>query len=105
MKIIRPEKTYDQALIDCGIDTEQKRSRETMDINLIKEMKEPMHKPNDSLPPKVGQMRKRDTRLNQLALCQTTHVSEKVVLVIFEYFVKSVDGFIPFTPPKKSSIL
>lgn len=37
--------------------------------------------------------------------CLVLEVNEKVVLLIFEYVVKRVDGFIPFTLPKKSSIL
>ena len=64
MKIICRKKTYEQALIDCGIDTLQNR-RKTMRKNFIKEMKEPMQKLNDLLPPSVGQIRERDTRLDR----------------------------------------
>ncbi|XP_028418283.1 uncharacterized protein LOC114543542 [Dendronephthya gigantea] len=63
MKIICPEKNYEQALTECGIKTLESR-RELMCINLIKDIKDPSHKLNDLLPPTVGQLRERDTRLN-----------------------------------------
>ena len=37
MKIIRPEKTYEQALIECGMETLENR-REKMCIKLINDM-------------------------------------------------------------------
>ena len=62
MKIICPEKTYEQALIECGMETLENR-RERMCIKLINDMKGLIHKLNELLPPTVGHVRKRDTRL------------------------------------------
>ena len=63
MKIICPEKTYEQALIECGMETLENR-REKMCIKLINDMKDLIHKLNELLPPTVGHVRERDTRLN-----------------------------------------
>ena len=63
MKIICPEKTYEQALIECGMETLENR-REKMCIKLINDMKGLIHKLNELLPPTVGHVRERDTRLN-----------------------------------------
>ena len=63
MKIICPEKTYEQALIECGMETLENRS-EKMCIKLINDMKGLIHKLNKLLPPTVGHVRERDTRLN-----------------------------------------
>ena len=63
MKIIRPEKTYEQALIECGMETLENR-REKMSIKLINDMKGLIHKLNELLPPTVGHVQERDTRLN-----------------------------------------
>ena len=63
MKIICPEKTYEQALIECGMETLENR-REKMRIKLINDMKGLIHKLNELLPPTVGHVRERDTRLN-----------------------------------------
>ena len=60
MKIICPEKTYEQALIECGMETLENR-REKMCIKLINDMKDL----NELLPPTVGHVRERDTRLNR----------------------------------------
>ena len=62
MKIICPEKTYEQALIECGMETLENR-REKMGIKLINDMKGLIHKLNDLLPSTVGHVRERDTRL------------------------------------------
>ena len=43
MKIICPEKTYEQALIECGMETLENR-REKMCIKLINDMKDLIHK-------------------------------------------------------------
>ena len=64
MKIICPEKTYEQALIECGMETLENR-REKMCIKLINDMKDLIRKLNELLPPTVGHVRKRDTRLNR----------------------------------------
>ena len=53
MKIICPEKTYEQALIECGMETLENR-REKMCIKLINDMKDLIHKLNELLPPTVG---------------------------------------------------
>ena len=50
MKIICPEKTYEQALIECGMETLENR-REKMCIKLINDMKGLIHKINKLLPP------------------------------------------------------
>ena len=63
MKIIFPEKTYEQALIECGMETLENR-REKMCIKLINDMKGLIHKLNELLPPTVGHVWERDTRLN-----------------------------------------
>ena len=62
MKIIFPEKTYEQALIECGMETLENR-REKMCIKLINDMKGLIHKLNELLPPTVGHVWERDTRL------------------------------------------
>ena len=60
MKIICPEKTYEQALIECGMETLENR-REKMCIKLINDMKGLIHKLNKLLPPTVGHVWERDT--------------------------------------------
>ena len=64
MKIICPRKTYKQALTECGLHTLEYR-RDIMCVNLIKDMKQPTHKLNDLLPPIVGLVREKHTRLNE----------------------------------------
>ena len=64
MKTICPEKTYEQALIECGMETLENR-REKMCIKLISDVKDLVHKLNELLPPTVGHVRERDTRLNR----------------------------------------
>ena len=62
MKIICPEKTYEQALIECGMETWENR-REKMCIKLINDMKDLIRKLNELLPPTVGHVREtRETR-------------------------------------------
>ena len=63
MKIICPEETYEQALIECGMETLENR-REKMCIKLINNMKGLIHKLIELLPPTVGHIQQRDTRLN-----------------------------------------
>ena len=63
MKIIFPEKTYEQALIECGMESLENR-REKVCIKLINDIKGLIHKLNELLPPTVGHIRERDTRLN-----------------------------------------
>ena len=65
IKIIkkRLEKTYEQALIECGMETLENR-REKMCIKLINDMKGLIHKLNKLLPPTVGYVWERDTRRN-----------------------------------------
>ena len=48
MKIICPEKTYEQALIECGMETLENR-REKICIKLINDMKGLIHKLNNHL--------------------------------------------------------
>ena len=60
MKIICPGKTYEPALIECGIKTLKIEEKLCMCINLIKNMNEPLHKLNGLLPPMVSQVRERD---------------------------------------------
>ena len=62
MKIICPEKTYEQALIECSMELENRR--EKMCIKLINDMKGLIHKLNELLPPTVGHVWERDTRRN-----------------------------------------
>ena len=64
MKIICPEKTYEQASIECGMETLKNRG-EKMCIKLINDMKGLIHKLNELLPPTVGHVWERDTRLNK----------------------------------------
>ena len=64
MKIICPEKIYEQALIEFGMETLENR-REKMCIKLINDMKDLIHKLNELLPPTVRHVRERDTRLNR----------------------------------------
>ena len=49
MKIICPEKTYEQALIECGMETLENR-REKMCIKLINDVKDLIHKLNEHRP-------------------------------------------------------
>ena len=58
MKTICPEKTYEQALIECGMETLENR-KEKMCIKLINDMKSLIHKLNELLPPTVGHERDR----------------------------------------------
>ena len=67
MKIICPEKTYEQALIECGMETLENR-REKMCIKLINDMKGLIHKLNELFPPTVGHVRERDTRLKVIQI-------------------------------------
>ena len=53
----------EQALIECDMETLENR-REKMCIKLINDMKDLIHKLNELLPPTVGHVRERDTRLN-----------------------------------------
>ena len=62
IKIICAEKTYEQALIECGMETLENR-REKMCIKLINDMKDLIHKLNELLPLTVGHVWERDTRL------------------------------------------
>ena len=64
MKTICPQKTYEQVLIECGMETLENR-REKMCIKLINDMKDLVHKLNELLPPAVGHVRERDARLNR----------------------------------------
>ena len=64
MKTICPGKTYEQALIECGMETLE-NLKEKMSIKLINDMKDLIHKLNELLPPTVGHVRERDTRLNR----------------------------------------
>ena len=57
-----PWKDYEQALIECGMETLENR-REKMCIKLINDMKDLIHKLNELLPPTVGHVWERDTRL------------------------------------------
>ena len=65
MKIICTGKTYEQALAERGLHTLENR-RHTMCVNLIKDIKQPTDKLNDLLPPMVGQIREKHTRLNEM---------------------------------------
>ena len=67
MKIICPKKTYEQALMESGKETLENR-REKMCIKLINDMKDLIHKLNALLPPTVGHVRERDTRLNNFLM-------------------------------------
>ena len=62
IKIICAKKTYEQALIECGMETLENR-REKMCIKLINDMKDLIHKLNELLPLTVGHVCERDTRL------------------------------------------
>ena len=62
IKIICAEKTYEQALIECGMETLENR-REKICIKLINDMKDLIHKLNELLPLTVGHVWERDTRL------------------------------------------
>ena len=61
LKTICPEKTYEQALIECGMETLENR-REKMCIKLINDMKDLTHKLNELLPPIQLVMYGRETR-------------------------------------------
>ena len=87
MKIlICPEKTYEQALIECGMETLENR-REKMCIKLINDMKDLIHKLNELLPPTVGDVRERDTRLNRNKFynfkCRTERFSNSPLVYAF----------------------
>ena len=86
MKIICPEKTYEQALIECGMETLENR-REKMCIKLINDMKDLIRKLNELLLPTVGHVRERDTRLNRNKLynfkCRTERFSNSSLVHAF----------------------
>ena len=88
MKIIFPEKTYEQALIECGMETLENR-REKMCIKLINDTKDLIHKLNELLPPTVGHVRKRDTirdliQINFIIL----NVEPNVLAIVFSVCIR-----------------
>ena len=90
MKIICPEKTYEQALIECGKETLGNR-REKMCIKLINNMKDLIHKLNELLPPTVGHVQERDTRLDTNKFynfkCRTEHFSNSPLVYAFAIII------------------
>ena len=86
MKIVRPEKTYEQALIECGMETLENR-REKMCIKLINDMKGLIHKLNELLPPTVGHVRERDTRLNTNKF-YNLNVEPDVLAIVFSVCIR-----------------
>ena len=63
LRIILPGLSYEEALVECNLKTLKGR-REVMCINLIKTLLVPCHKLHDLLPPKVCEIRNRETRLS-----------------------------------------
>ena len=73
----------EQALIECGMGTLENR-REKMCIKLINDMKDLIHKLNELLPPTVGHVRERDTRLNFIIL----NVEPNVLAIVFSVCIR-----------------
>ena len=63
LRIMLPELSYEEALVKCNLKTLEGR-RQEMCINLIKLLLDPGHKLHELLPPKVCEIRNRETRLN-----------------------------------------
>ncbi len=62
VRIILPELSYEEALEKCNLKTLEGR-REDMCITLVMTLRDPGHKLHELLPPKVGEIRTRETRL------------------------------------------
>ena len=63
LRIILPGLSYEKALVECNLKTLQSR-REDMCINLIKSLRNPDHKLHGLLPPKICEVRTKETRLS-----------------------------------------
>ena len=85
MKIICLEKTYEQALIECGMELESRR--EKMGIKLINDMKGLIHKLNELLPPTVGHVWERDTRRNTNKF-YNLNVEPNVLAIVFSVCIR-----------------
>ena len=86
MKIIFPEKTYEQAMIECGMETLENR-REKMCIKLINDMKGLIHKLNELLPPTVGHV-SRETRDVIKIHCIILNVEPNVLAIVFSVCIR-----------------
>ena len=87
IKIICLEKTYEQALIECGMETLENR-REKMCIKLINDMKGLIHKLNKLLPPTVGHVWERDTRRNIQINFIILNVEPNVLAIVFSVCIR-----------------
>ena len=91
LRIILPELSYEEALVECNLKT-LKRRRENMCINLIKTLLEPCHKLHDLLPPKVCEIRNRETRLSGQKFynfnCRTQHFRNSPIVYGIEQYNK-----------------
>jgi hypothetical protein len=63
LRIMLPELSYEEDLVKCKLKTLEGR-RQDMCINLIKSLLDPGHKLHELLPPKVCEIRNRETRLS-----------------------------------------
>jgi hypothetical protein len=63
LRIMLPELSYEEALVKCNLKTLEGR-RQDMCINLIKSMLDPGHKLHELFPPKICEIRNRETRLS-----------------------------------------
>jgi hypothetical protein len=60
-----PELSYEEVLVKCNLKTlEGRRQDMCRPINLFKSMLDPGHKLHELLPPKVCEIRNRETRLS-----------------------------------------
>ncbi len=80
---------YEEALEKCNLKNLEGR-REDMCINLIKTLRDPGHKLHELLPPKVGEIRTRETRLSEQKFynfnCRTERFKNNAIVYGIEQF-------------------
>ena len=88
-RIILPELSYEEALEKCNLKTLEDR-RVDMCINLITTLRDPGHKLHGLLPPKVGEIRTRETRLSEQKFynfnCRTERFKNSAIVYGIEQF-------------------
>ena len=98
MKIICPELDYYQALVELNIKSLADR-RDTLCIQLIKDMSNPEHKLHHLLPNKVSQVNHRDTRSNgdkyNNFACKTERYKHSPLFYAIEKYNSSLEEHLP----------
>ena len=98
MKIICPELDYHQALVELNIKSLADR-RDTLCIQLIKDMSNPEHRLHHLLPNKVSQVNHRDTRSNgdkyYNFACKTERYKHSPLFYEIEKYNNSLEEHLP----------